>query len=398
MMAEYSGLASKSKANDFHPSYSKSGEVSGIGPYGYQQDTSTLNNENYCSQPMVLGQYAQYNNDLIIQNSYYNSAAQSDYQQQQSQLNYTMPIGVNYNIENTPQALVADNFSSTSSLTTLNTRYFGHENQNSNSRGLLRHGDLKLNETSELDAKNGTGYSNDNNSLMSDNKCGNKTAKPNSKSAKLYEDKQAGKNQKLKLKSNMKSSISNKGFNNKRGESKKESISFQNSSLTEYQSNLDYSSSSISSQSSTTPMSTGSSQNVCTANSNGRKCLTWACKVCKKKSSTPDRRKQATMRERRRLRKVNEAFETLKKRTCPNPNQRLPKVEILRNAIEYIENLEDLLKTTSASKVNSGGAGRSSFKNVEQYFANSLAMPQNSLISSEDNRSNSSDVRIFFFV
>ena len=74
-----------------------------------------------------------------------------------------------------------------------------------------------------------------------------------------------------------------------------------------------------------------------------RRCLLWACKACKRKSVTVDRRKAATMRERRRLRKVNEAFETLKKRTCPNPNQRLPKVEILRNAIEYIESLEDLL-------------------------------------------------------
>lgn len=41
--------------------------------------------------------------------------------------------------------------------------------------------------------------------------------------------------------------------------------------------------------------------------------------------------------------KVNEAFEVLKRCTSTNPNQRLPKVEILRNAIEYIENLEDLL-------------------------------------------------------
>lgn len=41
---------------------------------------------------------------------------------------------------------------------------------------------------------------------------------------------------------------------------------------------------------------------------------------------------------------VNEAFEVLKRRTCTNPNQRLPKVEILRNAIEYIESLEDLLQ------------------------------------------------------
>ncbi|KAL7634116.1 UNVERIFIED_CONTAM: hypothetical protein RMT77_015444 [Armadillidium vulgare] len=74
-----------------------------------------------------------------------------------------------------------------------------------------------------------------------------------------------------------------------------------------------------------------------------RSCLLWACKACKKKTVTVDRRRAATIRERRRLRKVNEAFEVLKKRTCPNPNQRMPKVEILRNAIEYIESLEDLL-------------------------------------------------------
>ncbi|CAH8846831.1 unnamed protein product [Trichobilharzia szidati] len=73
-------------------------------------------------------------------------------------------------------------------------------------------------------------------------------------------------------------------------------------------------------------------------------CLLWACKACKKKTMQVDRRKAATMRERRRLRKVNEAFETLKRRTCANPNQRMPKVEILRNAIDYIENLEDMLQ------------------------------------------------------
>lgn len=77
-----------------------------------------------------------------------------------------------------------------------------------------------------------------------------------------------------------------------------------------------------------------------------RPCLAWACKACKKKSVTVDRRKAATMRERRRLRKVNEAFEALKRRTSTNPNQRLPKVEILRNAIEYIESLEDLLQVS----------------------------------------------------
>lgn len=77
-----------------------------------------------------------------------------------------------------------------------------------------------------------------------------------------------------------------------------------------------------------------------------RRCLLWACKACKKKTVTVDRRKAATLRERRRLRKVNEAFEVLKRRTSTNPNQRLPKVEILRNAIEYIESLEDLLQGT----------------------------------------------------
>ncbi|CAG5080965.1 Similar to nau: Myogenic-determination protein (Drosophila melanogaster) [Cotesia congregata] len=75
-----------------------------------------------------------------------------------------------------------------------------------------------------------------------------------------------------------------------------------------------------------------------------RRCLLWACKACKKKTVTVDRRRAATLRERRRLRKVNEAFEVLKRRTSNNPNQRLPKVEILRNAIEYIESLEALLQ------------------------------------------------------
>ena len=37
----------------------------------------------------------------------------------------------------------------------------------------------------------------------------------------------------------------------------------------------------------------------------GRRCLLWACKACKKKNVTVDRRKAATMRERRRLRKVS---------------------------------------------------------------------------------------------
>ncbi|XP_068115827.1 myoblast determination protein 1 [Hyperolius riggenbachi] len=74
------------------------------------------------------------------------------------------------------------------------------------------------------------------------------------------------------------------------------------------------------------------------------RCLLWACKACKRKTTNADRRKAATMRERRRLSKVNDAFETLKRCTSANPNQRLPKVEILRNAIQYIESLQSLLR------------------------------------------------------
>ncbi|OWK17599.1 hypothetical protein Celaphus_00013398 [Cervus elaphus hippelaphus] len=55
-------------------------------------------------------------------------------------------------------------------------------------------------------------------------------------------------------------------------------------------------------------------------------CLPWACKVCKRKSVSVDRRRAATLREKRRLKKVNEAFEALKRSTLLNPNQRLPKV------------------------------------------------------------------------
>ncbi|XP_076845846.1 myogenic factor 5 [Brachyhypopomus gauderio] len=73
-------------------------------------------------------------------------------------------------------------------------------------------------------------------------------------------------------------------------------------------------------------------------------CLQWACKACKRKASTVDRRRAATMRERRRLKKVNHAFEALRRCSSTNPSQRLPKVEILRNAIQYIESLQELLR------------------------------------------------------
>ncbi|KAI4454983.1 myogenic factor [Holotrichia oblita] len=92
-------------------------------------------------------------------------------------------------------------------------------------------------------------------------------------------------------------------------------------------------------------------QSSCSINE-PRKCLTWACKACKRKTVSIDRRKAATLRERRRLRKVNEAFELLKRRTCNNPGQRLPKVEILRSAIEYIEYLEEVLQGSKSPVTN----------------------------------------------
>ena len=57
---------------------------------------------------------------------------------------------------------------------------------------------------------------------------------------------------------------------------------------------------------------------------------------------------------------VNEAFEVLKRRTCNNPGQRLPKVEILRNAIEYIESLEDMLSASSRDQPSSAASADSS--------------------------------------
>lgn len=48
--------------------------------------------------------------------------------------------------------------------------------------------------------------------------------------------------------------------------------------------------------------------NGCGAMNGPRKCLTWACKACKKKTVAIDRRKAATLRERRRLRKVDDIF------------------------------------------------------------------------------------------
>lgn len=94
-------------------------------------------------------------------------------------------------------------------------------------------------------------------------------------------------------------------------------------------------------------------------------CLMWACKICKRKSAPTDRRKAATLRERRRLKKINEAFDALKRKTVANPNQRLPKVEILRSAISYIERLQDLLQTLDEQERSQNGAS-DTFNDKEQ--------------------------------
>lgn len=86
-------------------------------------------------------------------------------------------------------------------------------------------------------------------------------------------------------------------------------------------------------------------------------CLPWACKLCKRKTVTMDRRRAATMREKRRLKKVNEAFDALKRSTLMNPNQRLPKVEILRSAIQYIERLQALVSSLNQQDSETGQQG-----------------------------------------
>ncbi|XP_059057434.1 transcription factor SUM-1 isoform X1 [Achroia grisella] len=79
-----------------------------------------------------------------------------------------------------------------------------------------------------------------------------------------------------------------------------------------------------------------------------RRCLAWACKACKRKTAAVDRRKAATLRERRRLRKVNAAFEELRIRARAGSG-RLPKLEILRAAIQHIERLQAALRAAAVS-------------------------------------------------
>ncbi|XP_075896059.1 myoblast determination protein 1 homolog [Nelusetta ayraudi] len=103
------------------------------------------------------------------------------------------------------------------------------------------------------------------------------------------------------------------------------------------------------------------------------RCLLWACRACKRQSSRADRRRAATMRERRRLGRVNDAFETLKRCTTSEPEQRLPKVDILRNAISYIESLQEALRSAGdpASTCSTGTVDSSSLCSTASQSSNS---------------------------
>ncbi|KAI1721904.1 helix-loop-helix DNA-binding domain-containing protein [Ditylenchus destructor] len=110
-----------------------------------------------------------------------------------------------------------------------------------------------------------------------------------------------------------------------------------------------------------------------------------------------ERRKAATMRERRRLRKVNDAFEVVKMRTCCNPNQRLPKVEILRGAIDYITKLENLLqqhgKMTNVMAAQAGihieGESADFMVNLPTYYKNRPYIDHNGMCEESMDESSS---------
>ena len=63
-------------------------------------------------------------------------------------------------------------------------------------------------------------------------------------------------------------------------------------------------------------------------------CLVWACRACKRMRRVLDRRAMATVRERKRLSKVNEAFECLRQHTSTSSNHRLPKVRDYKSEIQ----------------------------------------------------------------
>ncbi|GFT87605.1 myogenic-determination protein, partial [Nephila pilipes] len=96
-------------------------------------------------------------------------------------------------------------------------------------------------------------------------------------------------------------------------------------------------------------------------NNHQRQCLLWACKACRKKSTSVNKRVAATTRERIRLSKLNEAYETLKRASTRDPNQRLAKVDILKNAIEYIESLKSILHVSSNVRERDCDSGGSDY-------------------------------------
>ncbi|KAI5640432.1 helix-loop-helix DNA-binding domain-containing protein [Phthorimaea operculella] len=104
-----------------------------------------------------------------------------------------------------------------------------------------------------------------------------------------------------------------------------------------------------------------------------RRCLAWACKACKRKTAAVDRRKAATMRERRRLRKVNAAFEELRIRSRAGSG-RLPKLEILRAAIQHIERLQAALRAAAVLESES----------CKNYVESPVAIPRQTRDSRSD--------------
>lgn len=437
MMTEYSNLTNKIRSQEFHGSICGYKDPNGLNNYNMFADSSmsalntssnSCNNESsFYSTPnpiinnnFINGQYSQNYNDMITQasaglatadrdsllfSSFYNVPAQSDYlhhqhqqqqQQQQQNLNYlntnTNCLRMNTNNYSTAGLNTPSSTSAMSSQSVFDAQSSWAQ---FSADGQLKKAELA--DSSYTASLNMRPYGSDEN-LKPNIRTNGFNTSPNSFSS----PKSSKSSSKSKIKEEDSSKLSETSKANGLKQAQKTNKAKKDDDKTSKAQSMD---------AMCIPPPTAidyatTSSPVCTANQNGRKCLAWACKVCKKKSSTPDRRKQATMRERRRLRKVNEAFETLKKRTCPNPNQRLPKVEILRNAIEYIENLEDLLKTSNpassnakslsaiASRNKSTSSSTTTATSTTQYF-NSLGT--SSFLSSEDNRSNSSDVSFYDF-
>ena len=73
------------------------------------------------------------------------------------------------------------------------------------------------------------------------------------------------------------------------------------------------------------------------------------------------------------------AFEALKQRACVDstgPTQRLPKVEILRNAIEYIENMERLLRCSVHVQTSRSSADVTGWSSTDPLVTSDLRRPR----------------------